>query len=702
MRQIITILIVFLATVNMLAGENVCHIDSTISIDIRHGLPESRVRGLYSLSDGRLAVLTAGYLTFFDGITFKSVSVEYENGLEIESIGKNRIVFQDNDGRLWLKTPSTRNDEKSRVNVFNVSTGEDVTMDVINHIGDLKIRALYVDEAGNVWIIDKDNNLSYLQNDTNQKYLNLESIGKDVPFWLSAQDGKIYLLYGDGKVCVVSRNSATIEFITSPPITGDDWRLINSGVKWHNRKLWLSFYVPGNNDKGLIALLDTADGIWNLRYINEIVNDFIVDKDNNIIYGFNGLKGEVSCILPDQSDGIWIGTFNDGLRYMNPRRLLLVKNYKTSDKLPKMGYYPTERCHKNGLNYANGSVNSSAEDTVTGFVYLATRKGLFVIDENDRLIGVIDDKYGLPHNNVQSVMADVPRNNGNDSIGDVWFATTTSLSRLRYLHEKKFEIINIGILDGLDLDGKEFISQSMVLDSCGRLKIAYPGGYCFLNPKDVCDGDYVKYYFPSKLAGKLQESSDASKHSSLRWILGTIFVLSIFCVVLLFHKRKKKGNIYTVMSEKECVEDEVSGNLSVVKHCDYLINKLKEEALTTSDENLPHPDNDFENLLNNIIFEHFDDETLNVASLSGMLAMDRTNLYRKMQSVFGVSPSVYIRKVRLEAACRLLKETQLSIAEVAMRTGFSSAKYFSSTFKEKYGILPSKFRLGLEYKDSSI
>ncbi|MDE5793621.1 MAG: helix-turn-helix transcriptional regulator, partial [Muribaculaceae bacterium] len=99
---------------------------------------------------------------------------------------------------------------------------------------------------------------------------------------------------------------------------------------------------------------------------------------------------------------------------------------------------------------------------------------------------------------------------------------------------------------------------------------------------------------------------------------------------------------------------------------------------------------------------HLDDETLNVASLSGMMAMDRTNLYRKMQSVFGLSPSVYIRNVRLEAACRLLKETDLPIVDVAMRTGFSSAKYFSSTFKEKYGILPSKFRAELEKSDCSI
>ena len=413
----------------MLAERNVYRVDSMITIDMRHGLPESRVRGLYRLSDGRITVLTAGYLSFFDGVGFKSVAVEPEKGLPIEPIGKNRTVFQDKDGRLWLKTPSTRNDEKSRVNVFDVKNGEDITMDVISRFRNSKIRGLYGDEYGDVWIIDQKNTLSNIHNG---KILSLESIGSNIPMWLSLHKGKIYLLYSDGKVCVVDQESGTIEYVASPPFSGEGWRLINSCIRWHDDDLWLSFYIPGNDDEGLIAVLDTADGSWNLRHLNEVVNDFIIEKDDSIVYGFKGLEREVSCILPDEDEGIWIGTFNSGLRFMNPRRLRLLEYYNSSGRLPKTGYYPTERCHENGLRYANGSVNSSMEDSKTGFVYLATRKGLFVIDGNDRLLGIIDDRYGLPHSNVQSVIVGVPRNNDSfDSVGDVWFATGTGLSRLR-------------------------------------------------------------------------------------------------------------------------------------------------------------------------------------------------------------------------------------------------------------------------------
>lgn len=705
MRRILTLLIVLLATVYMLAGDRECRIDSMISFDIRHGLPESRVRSLYALSDGRLAVVTAGYLTFFDGTAFRSVPVEYGKGMDIESIGKNRIVFHDKEGRLWIKTPSTRNDDRSRVNVFDVKTGEDVTKDVMNRIGFSDIRGVYGDEAGGVWIIDQDNNLSSILDFGNQKSVSLESIGRDIPQWLSVRDGKIYLLYADGKVCVMRRESGTIEFMTFPPLAGKEWRLINSAVKWHDGRLWLSFYIPGNGDEGLIAVLDTEDGGWSLRRFNEIVNDFFISHEDSMIYRFDGLEEEISCVLPDGKDGIWIGTVDKGLRFVNPRRLRLTKHCATSARLPRTGYYPTERCYENGLKYADGSVNASAEDRVTGFVYLATRKGLFVIDGNDRLLGVIDKEYGLPHSNIQGVITGVPRNNeAADSIGDIWLATATGLSRLRYLSDDGLQIINIGLLDGLDLDGKEFISQSMSLDSCGVISVAYPGGYCFIDSKSVCDRDYVVYRFPYQSDGMLSNPSAKSRIHPVWWILGVVILFGIFCVCLLRNKRvsEKKVEVDSVSeaSVTDCSEHELSesgsGSVSVGKICDNLVSKVREESSAQSEEVRSSVDQEFENRLNGIIYGHLDDENLNVVTLSSMMAMDRTNLYRRMQSVFGLAPSIYIRNIRLEAACRLLKETEIPIAEVAMRVGFSSAKYFSSSFKDKYGILPSKFRVGSE------
>ena len=58
----------------------------------------------------------------------------------------------------------------------------------------------------------------------------------------------------------------------------------------------------------------------------------------------------------------------------------------------------------------------------------------------------------------------------------------------------------------------------------------------------------------------------------------------------------------------------------------------------------------------------------------------------------GVSISDYLLKRRIGLACQLLRSTQLSIQEVATRTGMEDASYFSKQFKRIMGIAPLKYR----------
>ena len=72
--------------------------------------------------------------------------------------------------------------------------------------------------------------------------------------------------------------------------------------------------------------------------------------------------------------------------------------------------------------------------------------------------------------------------------------------------------------------------------------------------------------------------------------------------------------------------------------------------------------------------------------------MDRTVLYRRMQVLKLDTPANYIKRIRMEVAARLLRETELPINEIALRTGFSNPKYFSITFKQEFGKSPKAFR----------
>ena len=89
---------------------------------------------------------------------------------------------------------------------------------------------------------------------------------------------------------------------------------------------------------------------------------------------------------------------------------------------------------------------------------------------------------------------------------------------------------------------------------------------------------------------------------------------------------------------------------------------------------------------------HIDDEQYNADLLARDVAMSRASLYKKLQTMLGITPTDCIRNVRLKRAAQLLAETQLSIGEIADRVGFVTARNFSASFKKMFGVLPSDYR----------
>jgi transcriptional regulator GlxA family with amidase domain len=80
-----------------------------------------------------------------------------------------------------------------------------------------------------------------------------------------------------------------------------------------------------------------------------------------------------------------------------------------------------------------------------------------------------------------------------------------------------------------------------------------------------------------------------------------------------------------------------------------------------------------------------------VEQLSSDLCMERTGLYKKLSAIVDKSPSLFMRSIRLSHAARLIREGNHSLAEIATKTGFSSASYLSRCFQEEYGCKPSEY-----------
>ncbi|MFN0037357.1 MAG: response regulator, partial [Saprospiraceae bacterium] len=107
-------------------------------------------------------------------------------------------------------------------------------------------------------------------------------------------------------------------------------------------------------------------------------------------------------------------------------------------------------------------------------------------------------------------------------------------------------------------------------------------------------------------------------------------------------------------------------------------------------EFLSEPDREFLRKFMLLIEGHLGDEMLGVEDFAQKMFLSRSQLHRKLKAITDLSPTDLIRDYRLDRACAMLKNREGLVGEVALRTGFGNEKYFSTAFKEKFGVSPSQ------------
>ena len=100
-------------------------------------------------------------------------------------------------------------------------------------------------------------------------------------------------------------------------------------------------------------------------------------------------------------------------------------------------------------------------------------------------------------------------------------------------------------------------------------------------------------------------------------------------------------------------------------------------------------DNEFIQKALNYINENISESELSVEVLASEVFLSRSQLYRKIKTLTGVSVNEFIRNVRLEKAKELIEFGNDNINEISYKVGFSSPSYFTKCFKEKFGYLPT-------------
>jgi DNA-binding response OmpR family regulator len=99
--------------------------------------------------------------------------------------------------------------------------------------------------------------------------------------------------------------------------------------------------------------------------------------------------------------------------------------------------------------------------------------------------------------------------------------------------------------------------------------------------------------------------------------------------------------------------------------------------------------------LRTFIEEHINDPQLSMHMLCQHMAMSHPQLHRKITALTGESAGKLVRSVRLTKALDLLRNSDLTVSEIAYETGFSEPGYFTKVFSKEYAMTPTEYRASM-------
>lgn len=86
------------------------------------------------------------------------------------------------------------------------------------------------------------------------------------------------------------------------------------------------------------------------------------------------------------------------------------------------------------------------------------------------------------------------------------------------------------------------------------------------------------------------------------------------------------------------------------------------------------------------------DEPVNIDAMVQQTTLSRRSFFRIFRKMTGCSPLEYRTRLKLKMAAELLKTTDLSVKEIAIRCNFYDANYLCRLFRQSLGVSPREFR----------
>ena len=131
--------------------------------------------------------------------------------------------------------------------------------------------------------------------------------------------------------------------------------------------------------------------------------------------------------------------------------------------------------------------------------------------------------------------------------------------------------------------------------------------------------------------------------------------------------------------------------------------KLQQDKPLAAYQVLPS-DNKSENQKTALLYfmaTEYADAELSVEAVSTALGINRVQINDILKEEVSLTFTAYLNKIRLTESARLLLASDIGIAEVAYKVGYSNPSYFNKLFKNEYGCTPKVFRQHIERSDPS-
>jgi len=101
-----------------------------------------------------------------------------------------------------------------------------------------------------------------------------------------------------------------------------------------------------------------------------------------------------------------------------------------------------------------------------------------------------------------------------------------------------------------------------------------------------------------------------------------------------------------------------------------------------------------------VVHAHLADTSFSVEVFAEEMAMSRSLLFRKLESLTGEPPSELIKRTRLQRAAKLLEASAGNVSEIALEVGFSNPSHFTESFRKHFGCTPTQYLHNLQNPSS--